>query len=164
MAAAACSGAHRWEDLDAETDARTPSPGLRASSRRQGRLLARAALAMWPDPVLSELMASSGQSPHHAPAMGAAARAAGLTPLDAARCTIYWAVTGPAGAAVKLIGLDPLAVHALVAGLASRMETAAQTASRDCRAPLARIPCPGAPLLDLYAQSHAEAALRLFAS
>jgi urease accessory protein len=38
-----------WAALDAETDARTPSPAQREASRRQGRALLRAARAAWPD-------------------------------------------------------------------------------------------------------------------
>ena len=38
-----------WGELDAEADARTPSPAQRAASRRQGRALLRAARVAWPD-------------------------------------------------------------------------------------------------------------------
>src|SRR5271167_3611922 len=54
LAAAACaragmSSVSTWEALDAEADARTPSPAQREASRRQGRALLRAARAAWPD-------------------------------------------------------------------------------------------------------------------
>ncbi|MCM3885219.1 urease accessory UreF family protein, partial [Frankia sp. R82] len=38
-------------DLDAELDARTPSPAARAASRAQGRTLLRAGRAAWPVPA-----------------------------------------------------------------------------------------------------------------
>src|SRR6202020_81976 len=51
LAAAACAraGAEPWDSLDAEADARTPSPAQRAASRRQGRALMRAARGAWPE-------------------------------------------------------------------------------------------------------------------
>src|SRR5215468_2126369 len=52
VAAAACAGARGdafWTELDAEADARTPSPAQRDASRRQGRALLRAARVAWPD-------------------------------------------------------------------------------------------------------------------
>src|SRR5260221_8937782 len=55
LAAAACSGRHPWTALDAEADARTPSPALRVASRRQGRGLLRAAMRTWPSVVLDGL-------------------------------------------------------------------------------------------------------------
>src|SRR5215475_9298271 len=53
LAAAACFGASRvdtefWTALDAEADARTPSPALRLASRRQGRVRC---WADWPRPL-----------------------------------------------------------------------------------------------------------------
>lgn len=164
LAGAACSGVHRWEDLDAESEVRTPSPALRASSRRQGRQLVRASLALWPGEILEDLHRTIPDGPHHPVALGGAAAAAGLDPFDAARCAIYSAVSGPAGAAVKLLGLDPLAVHSLMARLTPAMERAALAAAGFAEGPLRTLPCPGSPLLDLYAENHVLAQMRLFAS
>ena len=50
LAAAGCAGADEpgaWARLDAEADARTPSPAQRRASRAQGRALLRAARAAW---------------------------------------------------------------------------------------------------------------------
>lgn len=164
LTCAACSGEYEWDELDRETDARTPSPALRASSKRQGRQLLRAAVTLWPGRLLDGLQASGNDGPHHCVALGAAACAAGLGTQDAARCSIYSTVSGPAGAAVKLLGLDPLAVHGLLAQLAPEMEAVANHCAGYSGAPLAQLPCPGSPLLDLFAQGHAEAQVRLFAS
>lgn len=105
-----------WELLDAEADARTASPAQREAARLQGRLLLRVARRLWPSPVLDEL-AREVPSPHHPIALGAAAYAAGAAPGDAALAAAYHAITGPATAAVRLLGLDPVAVHGILADL-----------------------------------------------
>lgn len=163
LAAAACALKHPWEVLDAEAGARTPSPALREVSRRQGRQLLRTARALWPGSVL-EGLAVSNPSPHHPVALGAAAAAAGLEPLEAARAAVFNAVTGAASAAVRLLGIDPVSVHRLLAKMAPEMDDAAHQGARSPDGPPARLPCPGSVLLDLFAQQHAESEMRLFAS
>ena len=79
--------------LDAEADARTPSPAQREASRRQGRALLRAARAAWPGPWLADL-AAAPQPPHHAVVLGATAAAAGCSPGEAALVAAYLTVTG----------------------------------------------------------------------
>ncbi|MGQ0678398.1 MAG: urease accessory protein UreF [Actinomycetota bacterium] len=165
LSAASCSGNHPWEQLDVEADARTPSPALRSASRRQGRQLMRAASALWPGTTLEGLAAAApAEGPHHAVALGAAGAAAGLGTLDAARSACYQAVAGPAAAAIKLLGLDPLSIHVMLAGMAPQMEAVASAAAGYAKGPLERLPCAGTPLLDLHAERHACMELRLFAS
>ncbi|WP_069466953.1 urease accessory protein UreF, partial [Actinacidiphila rubida] len=94
LAAAATAGADPLA-LDGAADARTPSPVLRAVSRRLGRQLLRAARAAWPSPALDRLGAARPRGAHQPVVLGVAARAAGLTPLDAARATAYEAVSSP---------------------------------------------------------------------
>lgn len=197
---AAPTGAVSWEALDAEMDARTASPAQREASRTQGRLLLRVARRIWPSPVLDEL-ARAIPSPHHPLALGAAAHAAGATPEEAALAAAYHAVTGPATAAVRLLGLDPVAVHAVLAGLDSDLTAVATQAclpsdlaaadagpatgrttdatradpasgaghstAADPFAALAALealPACSAPALDLLAEQHARAEVRLFIS
>ncbi|MET8001173.1 urease accessory protein UreF [Nonomuraea glycinis] len=153
-----------WAGLDAEVDARTASPAQRAASRVQGRLLLRVARRLWPSPVLEEL-AGAVPSPHHPLALGAAAHAAGAAPEDAALAAAYHAISGPATAAVRLLGLDPVAVHRLLADLSRELPTA--PGERDCppsAAPWADLPAHSAPALDLLAERHALAQVRLFVS
>lgn len=164
LSAAACTLKHPWNVLDAEADARTPSPALRDVGRRQGRQMLRTARALWPGSILDGLADATPAGPHHPVALGAAAAAAGLEPLDAARATIFNAVTGPAGAAVRLLGLDPVTVHRLLASMAAEMDDTAHLAARAADGPLDGLPCAGSVLLDLYAQQHAESERRLFAS
>src|SRR4051812_23599263 len=123
FAAAACARTAEWPDLDAGLDARTPSPALRKASRAQGRALVRAGRAMWPLTAIPREPATSyapaiPRDPHQPIALGALAAAAGLSPAEAAVASAHGTVTGPASAAVRLLGLDPYAVHGVLAGLA----------------------------------------------
>ncbi|WIM94735.1 urease accessory UreF family protein [Actinoplanes oblitus] len=155
--AAACGSPARFAELDAGLDARTPSPALRKASRAQGRALLRAGRAMWP-------MADIGREPHQPVALGALAAAAGLTPGQAATAAAHGTITGPASAAVRLLGLDPYGVHALLARLAPACDrVAALAAARSCDA-VDDLPAAGAPLLDIGAEHHATWEVRLFAS
>jgi urease accessory protein len=157
-----------WARLDAEADARTPSPAQRRASRAQGRALLRAARTTWPHPALGALAAGvrpAGRGPHHPVVLGAATAAAGGIPAQAASIAVYGAVTGPAGAAVRLLGLDPLAVHRILAGLAPAMDTVAAEAARAAEdGDWAALPALSAPALDLFAELHVGADLRLFES
>lgn len=153
-----------WPELDAELDARTPSPAQRAASRAQGRATLRAARLAWPSTVLDALCAVHPR-PHHPLLIGAVVGIDGGSPADAARCVGYLAVTGPATAAVRLLGLDPLAVNALIVGLGQTLEQVIAGATANGSA--ARLPAAGAPVLDLMAQSHIRhhrEQVRLFAS
>lgn len=160
LAAAACArGPEAFPALDAEADARTPSPAQRETSRRQGRALLRAARTAWPQASQLHELATGGQPPHHPIVLGAAAAAAGCTPRQAALIVAYQSVTGPASAAVRLLALDPLAVNALLAALAPDIDAVASQASS-----ATELPCLSAPALDLLAEAHARSELRLFAS
>lgn len=170
---AAAGPAGRWLELDAELDARTPSAAQRAASRAQGGATARAARAMRTVPPagstsgpIADLLAVTPR-PHHAVVLGALVGSGGGAPHDAALVAAYLAVSGPAGAAVRLLGLDPLAVNAVVAGMAPALhEVAARAAGSATLAP-ADLPAPGAPGLDLLAEEHDRhhtEEVRLFAS
>jgi urease accessory protein len=167
FAAAACVRAVRdplrWDDLDAEFDARTASPSMRASSRHQGRTLVRAASTAWPSAALTALARRAG-GPHHPLVVGCIAGATGCTPEQAALVAAYLSVSGPASAAVRLLGLDPLAVNAGVAQLAAGIDAVAANAAVSAFGSAADLPSSSAPLLDLLAEDHATWEVRLFAS
>ncbi|MEU8617694.1 urease accessory UreF family protein [Streptomyces sp. NPDC048623] len=154
--------------LDEAADARTPSPALRATSRRLGRQLMRAARAAWPGPELDALAAAFPRGAHQPVVLGTAARAAGLGPEDAAHCVAYETVSGPATAVVRLLGLDPFQATAVLARLAPELDQVAARAARDAgialREGLDVLPAASAPLLDLTAEQHAAWPVRLFAS
>ena len=157
FAAACCARTEKWSSLDHGLDARTPSPALRKASRAQGRALMRAGRAMWP-------VRDVGRDPHHPIALGALAAAAGLGPAEAAVAAAHGTVTGPASAAVRLLGLDPYAVHALLARLAPECDRIAADAASRINDPVDDLPAAGAPLLDIGAELHATWEVRLFAS
>ncbi|MFJ7122659.1 urease accessory protein UreF [Streptomyces albogriseolus] len=154
--------------LDAAADARTPSPALRAAARKLGRQLLRAARATWPCPELEALARRFPRGAHQPVVLGAAARAAGLGPEDAAHCALYESVGGPATATVRLLGLDPFDATAVLARLAPEADRVAETAVRAAHRVAAEgvdaLPAASAPLLELFAEAHAVRAGRLFAS
>jgi urease accessory protein len=169
LAAAACAHARvprgEWGRLDAEADARTPSPAQRQASRAQGRTLLRVARTTWPHPALEALADLSPGGPHHPVVLGAATAAADGSARQAAAIAAYGSVTGPAAAAVRLLGLDPLAVHRMLAALAPHVdEVAAQAATAAGTGDWARLPALSAPVLDLYAEWHLQSEMRLFES
>jgi urease accessory protein len=158
LAAAACAG----EDealLDAEADARCPSPALRNASRRLGRGLKRGASPSWPG--LAESTAE-----HHAVVIGLVARAAGLQPEAAALLPMHGLLAGGASAAVRLLPIDSadaMAVAVRLAPLADRVASAGAAAAA-CGRPIGDGPAWSAPLLERRAEAHGRWEVRLFAS
>ncbi len=159
-----------WADLDAEADARVASPAQRLAARTQGRLLLRAARRIWPSATLDGLAAAVPGGAHHPVALGAVAAAAGCSAEQAALVACHQGVSGPATAAVRLLGLDPVAVHRVLAGLApdlDRVAREAHTAALTAAGPppdWAALPAHGAPALDLLAEHHLTREARLFVS
>ncbi|MET8092124.1 urease accessory UreF family protein [Micromonospora sp. NPDC005220] len=149
--------------LDAELDARTASPALRAVSRRQGRALLRAGRAIWPDAPFADLPATPGGA-HQPLVLGLLCAAAGLSRVETATIAAYGTVTGAASAGVRLLGLDPYRVQALLVGLADACDGTAADAARAADDPPERLPAAAAPLADIHAEIHATWEVRLFAS
>lgn len=163
FAAAACAGfpdPARLAVLDTEFDARTPSPANRETSRSLGRQLCRTVARIRPDERLDRL----GRAPHQPLAFGAAAALLGVGPADAALAALHEAVTGPATAAVRLLVLDPFAVHAVLGRLTGLLDELACQAAGYAAADPANLPACAAPLLDVAAEHHRRAEVRLFAS
>ncbi len=159
FAAAACDlypGAlvQQWADLDAELDARTPSEAMRAASRQLGNGLRRMVRSMLAD--FDPPWTGLAPAPHHPIVLGAAVAAAGGTSDLAARAAALGSVTVPAGAAVRLLGLDPFAVQAMLAKLAAEIDRA--------ESPGPALPADAAPALDLLADFQLTREVRLFAS
>jgi urease accessory protein len=162
-AAAFHPGADSGRRLDAEADARTASPALRLASRQQGKGFVRAATWAFGDQIPTWLRRDS-RGPHHPIAVGAVAGAIGLGPDDAARLVGHGMVTGSATAGVRLLGLDPFAVSAMVVGLSGAIEAVVTEAVAAGVGDLAGLPSCSAPLLDIGAEHHAMQEARLFAS
>ncbi|MFD9221786.1 urease accessory protein UreF [Streptomyces sp. NPDC060064] len=167
LAAAAALGLDALA-LDEAADARTPSPALRATARKLGRQMMRAARSTWPSQELDALAAARPRGAHQPIVLGLAARSAALGPEDAAHCAVYEAVSGPATAAVRLLSLDPFEATAVLARLAPELDAVAQQAARAAAEAavegLDALPAASAPLLDLTAEAHAAWPVRLFAS
>lgn len=153
-----------WTEIDAEVDARTPSPALRAASRRLGRHLLLAAPAVFPHPALDELARSSRSGPHHAIATGAVCASAGLGPKEAAYVFAYGATAGMASAALRLLGLDPFEVTATLAENGAIFDGTVSRAADRADLPPAELPSLATPLYDRYAECHVRRKDRLFAS
>jgi urease accessory protein len=161
LAAAACTAANdpaALELLDLEADARMPSDAARVASRAQGRGLLRLARASWPHPSYAK-GGALGERPHHSIVLGVATHAAGGTAAEAASLAALASISGPASAAVRLLGLDPIAVTGLLARLGPRAE---QIAERALAAD--ELPATGHPLFDVFAQRHAGHGNTLFTS
>ena len=153
----------RLDELNSELDARTPSPALRSASRRLGRQVLRAGRRIWPHPGLDTL-ASQGAGAHQPVAFGAVAGAAGLDAMAAALASANDAVIGPATAAVRLLALDPFAVHAVLARLAPQIDAIAAQGARHATTAPTDLPALSAPMLDIAGESHQTWEVRLFAS
>nr|WTA64832.1 urease accessory protein UreF [Micromonospora sp. NBC_00855] len=149
--------------LDAELDARTAAPALRAVSRRQGRALLRAGRTIWPNAPFADLPATPGGA-HQPLVLGLLCAAAGLSRVETATIAAYGTLTGAASAGVRLLGLDPYQVQALLVGLADACDGTAADAARAADDPPERLPAAAAPLADIHAEIHATWEVRLFAS
>lgn len=167
LAAATAAGPHDAATLaaiDGEADARILVPALREASRRLGRQLARAAGRCWPDAVFVTLAAASPGGAHQSVALGCVASAVGAGPASIAALVLHHAATTPAQAGVRLLGLDPVGVTAIVARLAPALADTTARAVAAARGSLADLPAVAAPLLDIAATDHAAWETRLFAT
>lgn len=167
LAAAAAAGCDPLV-LDEAADARTPAPALRATARKLGRQMLRAARAAWPCEALERLARDLPDGAHQPVVLGIAAHAAGLTALDAAHAAAFNHVTGPATAAVRLLGLNPFDATAVLARLCDDVDAvtrrAADAAARVADEGVGVLPAASSPLLDITAEQHAAWPMRLFAS
>jgi urease accessory protein len=165
FAAAACHtvagpGSTDFSRLDGELDVRMPSAAQRATSRQLGRQLLRVMSTIAPHPAYRQF----GTEPHQPLVLGAACAVMRLGPLAAAVTSLHECVVGPSVAAVRILGLDPLDTHAILARLGPTLDCLAlEAVERSTGAP-EDLPAAAAPLLDILAERHAVRAGRLFAS
>jgi urease accessory protein len=174
FAAASCHLAERavvpaapdqWALLDAEFEARTPSEAMRTASRGLGRGLVRLIRSVLPQAdLVTPFSRCAGPAPHHPLVLGTGVALAGGTPELAARAAALAACAGPASAAVRLLGLDPFAVQGMLARLAPGIDKCAARAALCADAAPAALAADAAPALDLLADFHLTAEVRLFAS
>lgn len=185
FAAASCLGWAQgldpqfWLALDRELDARIASEASRAASRAMGSGLRRLVGAMAPD-SWSKLQQAWSLCPrpaaHHPLVLGSAAGAVGAEAGMAARAAMLGAVSGPASAALRLLGLDPYHVQGIIAALVATMEAIADDAAARAESAVSALvgsgdpgalgwlPADGVPGLDVLADAHLHQEVRLFAS
>ncbi|HEY0815558.1 MAG TPA: urease accessory UreF family protein [Pseudonocardia sp.] len=171
-AAAGCAlaggaGPITWEVWDNAVSARLPASATRAASYAQGAALLRTASLVWRSAGLVGLRALP--KAHHPLVLGAAAAAVGAAPADAALLAVHHVIGGACTAAVRLLGLDPLAVAGVAARAGKAAEPVAAAATRAARAAVATadprlLPADGNPLHDVLAQLHRLKEATLFAS
>jgi urease accessory protein len=151
--------------LDAEYEARIASEATRRASRELGRGLSRLLRSVIPEADLATAFSRcAGPGPHQPLVLGAGVALAGGDPELAGRAAALGACAGPASAAVRLLGLDPFAIQAMLARLAPEVDACAAAAARAADLPPASLAADGAPALDLLADYHLTAEVRLFAS
>jgi urease accessory protein len=139
-----------------------PSVGANAGAASAGAASATARATA--SATASAMRAEYRAGPHHAVVLGAAAAAAGCAPAEAARIAAYQAVAGPVSAAVRLLALDPMRATGILAGLASDIDQIAAQGAAYADSPPGDLPCASAPALDLLAETHIRAEVRLFES
>jgi urease accessory protein len=148
--------------LDAEWEARCPSPELRAAARRLGSQLLRSAATVWSDDRIAAYREASSATPRPV-ALGVVGAVAGLDDDAVALLSLYDDAATVTSAALKLLPLDPAVTARWLAELAPEMERAAGAAAAD-RRPVAEQPAPAAIALELAAPIHQQRRERLFAS
>lgn len=167
----------RWapafDALDRAVDARTATAAGRTVSRQQGRRWWRAAHRCWPE-ELAPLAGPIASGRHAWVTLGAAAGILDIAPAPLGTLVLYELISTPLWAAVRLLGLDPFDVAALVTATLSWAEPPVAVLARHAAVdalPLCRgsgstewISWSVAPLADLAAESHLEREERLFAS
>jgi urease accessory protein len=163
------AGPRAWTELDSAFSARTPSEATRAASRTLGSGLHRLLRSTVAESAVLTAHSWSGcprPAPHQPLVLGAAAALTGGDPVLAARAGALMSCTGPASAAVRLLGLDPYAVHRVTAELSADIEAIADEAARAAASATdpSELPADSAPALDLLADVHARMEVRLFAS
>jgi urease accessory protein len=156
-----------WGGWDAAVSARTPSAAAREASRAQGAALLRTARRVWPSPPL-EALRQTGR-PHHPLVLGAVVAAAGDGPGAAALLAVHHLLAGACSAAVRLLGLDPIAVAAIQVRVSGSAAEVVREATRAAHEAVAQrdtrlLPSTGTPLPEVLAELHACMEVTLFAS
>ncbi len=148
-------------DIDAEYSARVPSPRLRDASRRFGRQLLRAGSTIWGGPALDAVGRIEGGA-HQPVVLGALVSAAGGTSVDAASLAFHHLSAAVTSAAIRLLGLDPMAVAAVQARVGERIDDWCLDADAWASSSPAALPASGGSLTEILAEDHGSWNARLF--
>jgi urease accessory protein len=166
-AATAPSATSLFRSVEAELDARIPSPAARRASRDQGSHVLRLAATISDEPILDALgraTVGNQQRPHYPTAIGTVSAVAGASPAEAAEAAAYASVAGPAFAAQALLDLPPDAVSDLGVQMAPEVSRLAREAAGVSSRPLSQMPAFGAPALEYLAEEHVSRRPRSYAS
>jgi urease accessory protein len=148
--------------LDAEADARVLAPPLRAASRRLGRQLVRVAARCWASQAWADVAVAAPDGIHQACAFGLVGRVAELENDEVARLVVHHAVSTPAQAGVRLLGLDPFAVAGVLAAVSRQGEDVAQRAVVAGGGALQDLPAATGTVVEIAAVEHATWDIRMF--
>ncbi len=156
--------------LDRELEARILSRRARDVSRRLGRQLLRVARSTWPSPVLDRLadgfgadgFGVGGGAVHQPIATGAVVAVAGGTADDAARLAMHHLGAAVTGAAVRLLGLDPMAAAGLQVRTAPLVDRLVVRATDGIASAPSELPADGGALTEILAEHHGTWPARLF--
>lgn len=146
--------------IDAEYDARTLSPALRAASRRFGRQLLRVGGACWEHPAIDAAALPGGA--HQPIALGAVVAAAGGSPTDAAQISLHHLSAAVTSSAIRLLGLDPIGVAAIQARACVAIDGLVASAVESAQGGPANLPALGGALTDILAEDHQRWDSRMF--
>jgi len=149
--------------LDAESEARTPSPPLRTASRRLGAQLLRTACTVWPQQALIAAYRAASAATPRPVAFGVVAAATGLDDLDAAQAYLYEEAATLSGAAARLLPIDAADALRLLADTEPTLIGLAEEVVSS-RHPPAELPSAFAPCHELRSLAHSGREGRLFAT
>ncbi|MGN6692731.1 MAG: urease accessory protein UreF [Aquihabitans sp.] len=155
----AARGADPLDAIDAALTVRLPSAAAREASRSLGRSLVRTAARMWPgrEPRLVD-----GRPPMQPVTLGAVASLAGCGPREAALCTTHAAAASLSSAALRLLGLDPFEVAAVLHDLRRTVADVADAVQ--ATAGPADLPTTSTPFAELDPELQRTIEPRLFGS
>lgn len=147
--------------VDAEYSARVPSPRLRDASRRFGRQMLRAGSVIWSDPTVSAI-GHLQPGAHQPVVLGALVGAAGGSPTDAASLAFHHLAAAVTSAAIRLLGLDPMAVAEVQARVSTQTDVWCADADVWAASSPADLPASGGSLTEILAEDHGRWNARLF--
>lgn len=158
-AALVVRGTHSIGSVDHALELRLPGEAARITSRSLGRSLLRTAERLWPGqaPRLDD-----GRAPLQPVAFGAVAALSGCSPSQAALCSVHASAAALSSAALRLLGLDPFTVAAVLAEL--RPTVGAVAASVDDIATPDDLPVVTTPIAELDPELGRTIEPRLFGS
>jgi hypothetical protein len=142
-------------ELDAEAEARVPSPPLRVASRRLGAQLLRSAAVVWPDRALIGAYRDASAVTPRPVAFGVVAGATGLAEPETARAYLYDEASTVVAAAVRLLPIDTASALRLLASAEAELGRLAERAVAQAAEPRS-IPASFAPAHELRSLRHAR--------